>query len=76
MNKEINELTISNKQKENQHLIEIIKNDMSYIDNQYHMEIELLKQKILKKEKTMISKEKHFNKINEERKNQGLCVDY
>ena len=27
-NKEINELTISNKQKENQHLIEIIKNDM------------------------------------------------
>ena len=65
-NKKINELTISNKQKENQHLIEIIKNDMSYIDNQYHMEIELLKQKILKKEKTMISKEIHFNKINEE----------
>jgi hypothetical protein len=63
-NKELNELKLTLVRKDNQKRIEKIKKEFSYSDNKLILEIELLKQKLLKHEQSTIHKDIHLNKIN------------
>ena len=63
-NKELNELKLTLVRIENIKRIEKIKKGFSHNDNKLILEIELLKQKILKHEQSTIHKDIHFNKIN------------